>query len=108
MNELATRRYRRFRRRYLLQHNLCRDCREKFDRRRGAQELDHIVPRALGGRLYDRDNLQPLCCDCHAEKSDRDRRAIAARRGQGRSLPCAHGIPLRACSVCQRQGERAD
>lgn len=33
-----------------------------------ADEVDHIVPLAMGG-AEDASNLQPLCRDCHAEKT---------------------------------------
>jgi 5-methylcytosine-specific restriction protein A len=34
-----------------------------------AQEVDHVVPLAHGGARLDRANLQPLCRECHADKT---------------------------------------
>lgn len=39
-------------------------------------EVDHIVPRALGG-TNDPDNLQTLCAECHKGKSAADVGAMA-------------------------------
>ena len=47
-------------------------------RLRAATEVDHIVPLHLGGG-NERSNLQPLCHDCHTDKS-------AAERGARRKL----------------------
>ena len=45
-----------------------------------AQEADHILPIALGGS-HDRQNLQPLCRDCHKAKTTNDRQFISMLRG---------------------------
>jgi 5-methylcytosine-specific restriction endonuclease McrA len=37
-----------------------------------ATEVDHVVPRSLGGR--DRDNLQSLCQACHRAKTTAEAR----------------------------------
>lgn len=55
------------RRRRLANEPLCRHCAEK-GRTRIAEEVDHIVPLALGG-ADDDDNTQCLCTDCHAIKT---------------------------------------
>jgi len=34
-----------------------------------AVEVDHIKPISQGGDKWDRDNLQPLCQQCHARKT---------------------------------------
>lgn len=36
-------------------------------------EVDHIIPVAAGGALYDHGNLQTLCHDDHAEKTRHER-----------------------------------
>lgn len=54
-------------------------------------EVDHIVPLALGaGRpaeerrtLFMPDNLQLLCRECHARKTEEDRRLIREMRRDG-------------------------
>ncbi len=46
---------------------LCRTCKAK-GRVRLADEVDHIVPLHQGG-TNDLHNLQPLCWECHREKT---------------------------------------
>jgi len=41
--------------------------------RYGPLECDHIKPLVLGGAPWDPANLQSLCPDCHAAKSERER-----------------------------------
>jgi 5-methylcytosine-specific restriction enzyme A len=60
---------------------LCRLC-QREGRLRAATQVDHIVPKELGGG-DERSNLQPLCDPCHAAKTLRDIAEIA-RRG----FPC--------------------
>ena len=38
--------------------------------KRGAMEVDHVMPLAKGGAAYALDNLQTLCRDHHAAKTD--------------------------------------
>ena len=71
---------------------LCRPC-----RKRGyvvaATEVDHIVPRKLGG-TDDDSNLQPICFDCHVEKTTRENRT-------GNLGACEHGTPFEhICPEC--------
>ncbi len=47
----------------LSEHPWCAAC------GRRANEVDHVVRIADGGAEFDRDNLQPLCHDCHARKT---------------------------------------
>ena len=37
--------------------------------KRGALELDHVVPVRAGGAQWDRSNLAALCRDCHIRKT---------------------------------------
>lgn len=46
----------------------CRECGD--ERPWGDLEIDHIQPIHAGGEWWDRDNLQVLCTDCHAEKTE--------------------------------------
>ena len=55
------------------QEPLCRPC-NKLGITRAADEVDHIVPKAQGG-TDDRDNLQPICADCHALKTAHERQS---------------------------------
>lgn len=55
---------------------LCRVC-KAAGRVTLASVRDHIVPLAEGGQDMD-DNVQPLCGDCHDEKT-----ATESRRGRG-------------------------
>lgn len=43
-------------------------------------EVDHIKPYALGGKMWDKDNLQVLCYECHKEKTKLDIKKIAELR----------------------------
>jgi 5-methylcytosine-specific restriction protein A len=50
----------------------CEDCRAE-DLITLADEVDHIVPRSQGG-TDDESNLRAINHDCHAKKSERERR----------------------------------
>lgn len=58
---------------------LCRMCREK-GRVTPATIADHIVPLAQGGAAYDMANLQPVCADCHQDKTNADNGRRVKRR----------------------------
>lgn len=64
--------WRRIRAQVLKSEPRCRSCGVK------ATTVDHIVPRAFGGSDR-RENLQPLCRHCHAEKT-----AAEGREGRRR------------------------
>ena len=53
--------------RILRDQPLCRLCEARGVLTR-ATEVDHIVPRAQGGN-DERENLQPICHDCHVAKT---------------------------------------
>lgn len=48
---------------------LCVYCGEKLSRDTRTQ--DHIIPRAQGGGLLGRDNLEPSCETCNRKKGDK-------------------------------------
>jgi 5-methylcytosine-specific restriction protein A len=58
---------------------LCVEC-DRAGRVRLATQRDHIVPLSEGG-TEDRENTQGLCDECHAAKSETER-----RRGLARSM----------------------
>ena len=62
----------RFRREFLRGEPLCRACAAE-GLSVAADELDHVVPLHRGGGMWDRENVQPLCRDCHAAKTRRER-----------------------------------
>lgn len=68
-------RWRRLRKAVLRAEPLCRACKVEL-----AVEVDHIVPVAEGGAELDRDNVQPLCADCHERKTRAE-----AKRGKRRA-----------------------
>lgn len=70
--------WRRLREVVLNDEPLCRRCASRM-RVSGAVLVDHIVPLRDGG-THDRSNLQSLCLDCHAAKTQED---IRARRPGG-------------------------
>lgn len=69
--------WRKLRKRRLDHEPLCRHCRGK-GYVTPAQEVDHIVPKGLGGTDA-WDNTQSLCHDCHVVKTTTDTRIM--RRG---------------------------
>ena len=72
-------RWYRLRNWYITKHPVCVEC-LKVGIVRPTEEVDHIVPIADGGPVYDVDNLQALCRQCHGRKTSRD---IATRRKRG-------------------------
>lgn len=62
------------RRRVLAAYDGCAVC--WTDLREQPFEVDHVIPRALGG-AHKPSNWQPLCMPCHAAKTAKDRKAIA-------------------------------
>jgi 5-methylcytosine-specific restriction endonuclease McrA len=47
----------------------CVYCNRELDRQNRTR--DHVVPRARGGGRLGRDNLQPACPECNANKGDK-------------------------------------
>jgi 5-methylcytosine-specific restriction protein A len=50
---------------------LCQEC-SRHNRVTAANEVDHIVPKAIGG-TDDSNNLQSLCVPCHQAKTLKER-----------------------------------
>ena len=49
-----------------------------------SMEVDHRIAVALGGDMWDEDNLRCLCTECHKKKTREDRKKIAAaKRAKG-------------------------
>lgn len=59
--------WQRIRLQVLADEPLCRACQSQ-DRVTAAAEVDHIKPLHLGG-TDERSNLQPLCAECHEQKT---------------------------------------
>ena len=57
-----------------------------------AHDLDHIVPLDEGGAEFEMENLQPLCRQCHYEKTAAENRRRKFR--QFRPLVDKEGRPL--------------
>lgn len=67
----ASRPWRRLRKHYLIDHPLCRDCREA-GRLTPAVEAHHVVGRRKRPELaLDPDNLMGLCKPCHSRRTAR-------------------------------------
>lgn len=49
---------------------LCQPC-ERAGRPTPATEVDHIIPKSLGGD-DSADNLEAICTDCHKDKTSRE------------------------------------
>ena len=63
-----------------------------------AVEVDHIKPRHRGGAIDDVSNLQPLCTECHAAKTDKEGSQETKKQRFG---ACLHGTPAgRKCEKC--------
>ena len=69
--EYKTTRWKRTRAAKLREDPLCGKCSEEGEVT-AACEVDHRVPTAEGGAMYDWDNLQSLCRRHHREKSARE------------------------------------
>ena len=81
----SQRRWRRLRLAILANQPLCVSCQAK-GLTKGAEELDHIVPLHRDpDRAFDLSNLQPLCRECHQEKTlrERPRKAITGCDADG-------------------------
>lgn len=63
----------------LAREPLCRHCRAK-GKAVVATIADHVVSLAKGGAVHDIDNLQPLCLDCHNDKTLREQGKTPRRR----------------------------
>jgi 5-methylcytosine-specific restriction protein A len=77
----------RLRKAFIKAEPLCRSCAAK-GRTHPADEVDHIIPKANGG-TDEWDNLQPLCRECHAEKSSAEGHAGKSPEAKRN----AYGIP---------------
>jgi 5-methylcytosine-specific restriction protein A len=74
---IAGRKRQRLRAQLFAEQPLCVEC-ERQGRVRLATQRDHIVPLSEGG-TEDRENTQGLCEDCHAAKSEAERRRGLSR-----------------------------
>jgi len=72
MKRLRGRALQAMRQAILAQEPLCRRC-QTLGLITPADEIDHIVPVHAGGSNR-RDNLQPLCHECHVAKTNADAR----------------------------------
>jgi len=70
MTRLKTTEWQRLREIVLNDSPLCRICHEK-GLTVAADHVDHIVPLSLGGN-NDIKNLQPICRECHFDKTARE------------------------------------
>lgn len=77
-----TYRYQQFRNRFMRRNPLCAWC-ERQGVVRLADEMDHIVPVSEApDRVWDLENLQGLCRECHEKKTaDENRRPDPERDG---------------------------
>lgn len=64
--------WKRWRTMIIREEPLCREC-LKEGREEPATDIDHIIPRAEGGK-DNRENLQPLCHRHHSEKTVKEGR----------------------------------
>lgn len=62
----STGRWRRIRAIQLAHNPACAHCGATAD------EVDHVIPRAIGGAMYDPTNHQSLCKPCHQKKTARE------------------------------------
>ena len=66
---------------------LCRMCKAK-GRTTAATIADHIRPLAQGGAAHDLANLQPVCADCHLDKTNADNGRRVKKRIAADGWPC--------------------
>jgi hypothetical protein len=65
-----------------------------------AEEVDHIIPRAAGGPMFDLTNLRAVCRNCHKQRP-------SAARFRKVGDPCAtysHVVGDAVCPRCGRTG----
>lgn len=71
---------------YLLEHDVYYDIRDEIGEKPNEYrfevrfDVDHKLAVALGGDMWDAENLQVLCTDCHKEKTKLDMKKIKAKR----------------------------
>ena len=53
----------------------CNECKLNLTKI-GVHQFDHIVPHSVLNNFNTRNNIQALCCNCHALKSNRENRRI--------------------------------
>lgn len=75
----SQRKWRRRRRLFLMRNPLCVKC-TKAGKFQPAEEVDHIIPIADGGDVWDETNWQALCKPCHSSKTMTE---LNARRKKG-------------------------
>ena len=56
-----------------------------------ATTIDHVVPRALGGAMYDPANLVPACVPCNARRGAETRDELARGRSHSGPRVVRHG-----------------
>lgn len=64
--------WRKVRLRQLAEFPMCALCLQR-NRVSPASVVDHIIPRKLGGKNFEKGNLQSLCKPCHDQKRGRER-----------------------------------
>ncbi len=83
----STKRYQRFRAGILQKEPLCRACSEAGFTV-GAEHIDHIEPVHLAPeRFWDRDNIQPICRECHERQRLRTTHPPARESGRRGTAP---------------------
>ncbi len=55
---------------------------DMFERKWFSIEVDHIVAVSLGGAMWDKKNLRPLCSECHKIKTKEDMKKLKIQRTQ--------------------------
>jgi len=91
----STGRWRRVRAIQLARHPACNRCGAPAD------EVDHVIPRAIGGAMYDPVNHQSLCVDCHRAKTAQEMgRTLAGRAGQPRTYRVDNRVIVVTGSPC--------
>ena len=67
MSKLSGSRWQRVRQQVLDRDN--HQCQLRYDGCTGrAEQVDHIIPRAAGGSLYDDRNCRAVCKSCHKQR----------------------------------------
>lgn len=76
-------------------------CQLRYDGCTGrAEEVDHIIPRAAGGPMFDPGNLRAVCRNCHRQRPP-------AARFRKVNDPCSvylHVVGDEPCPRCGRVG----
>lgn len=67
VDDLSSRRWQLYRERFIALNPICRPCQEKGDIH-ASEQVDHVIPLAAGGAVWNPKNHDPVCARYNAWK----------------------------------------